>query len=1026
MDALKKYFGALLSDNWVLPLTYGIMLLLLAAFTVFSYVLPYDREGFDAYTFVTLSRDWVQVMPDGKEIPIPSLPADLGDAVGEEVVIRRQLPGLFLVEGRSLFIKSNHQIVTVRVNGEEIYKYQFFAHRRYDANFPPSKWLVIPISSQYSGAILEISMTRLQDDNSDTVSRIYFGDKADIIFMLARHNVFPLACGIITFLIGVFFVILQIVRTSRRELGRRNLYVGMLLCLLALWLVCNSDIRQILFDNILYARNMEFISLLMLPVPIILSVNASEGGRYSSAAQALCLVIGAIDLVILFLILWGYNFLSLLWLIHILLLVAAAYIVASFWRIAVNDLALCRSLRFVWISYAVLVLFGVMEILDMRFFASRHKGVCLSLGVLFYALGLTVEQTRTQTRLILQAQRAEMESRAKSDFLASMSHEIRTPINAVLGMDEMILREAEDPAVLSYAADIRSAGQHLLSLVNDILDISRIESGRTEIVEAEYDLEALLTDICDLIRVQADEKGLAFDARLLSVMPNHLRGDVSRIRQIAINLLNNAVKYTRRGRVIFSVDAPSVEEVSFLREEALIKGEPPAIDDPFYLRMTIRDTGIGIRQEDVATIFDSFRRLDTAENAGIQGTGLGLPIVSTLVQLMHGCLLVKSVYGVGSQFTVVLPQEELSGNRIGSFAGRAKSPSELKEAEKTLFHAPEAKVLAVDDNLLNRRLLTALLRRTEVQLTTCESGEECLRLVHDEHYDLILMDHLMPGMDGIETLCRMREMPDNRSADVPVIVLTANAITGVRESYLSAGFNDYLSKPIQSAELERMMMRYLPPELVHSGAGKTADAAGENDAAALPDWLHQVEALDVALGLSYCGTTATYLDTLVIYARNAAAFADEIEGLYRAGDIANTTVKIHALKSTSLAVGAQSLSKLAEKLEAAGKAGDVKTIDEELDDLLARYRTLGQQLAPLLDTGAEKDETAAPPVSDAQLREMYDMIRGLLDEFEYDRAAAMIDSLAGLRVPEGERERCERLKRASDNFEWERINDILP
>ncbi len=1022
MNDVKKLFQKLVPDEKLLIRLYAVMAVCLVVFSVMSYFRPYDHRGFDNDSYASLSTGWIQVLPDGQIRPVTALPADLDDELGEEIVIRRQLPEVFPAGTNALFVRSNHQNVVVRRNGEEIYRYEFSSWWRSESNFPPSQWLCVPLDRESEGADLEISLVRMQNDYTETLSSIYLGDRADVIFKLVGENSFPFVSSVVLLMMGVAFLLRQISRASRKELGQRNLYFGIVLILFASWLVCSSEVRQVLFQNVLYIRNMEFLTLMMLPVPIVLSLNYIERGRFRTLANSLCALIFGIDLVIMVLALPGvFNLLRMLWLILLTLGLAAVFVLYTFRSIAVTDYEMFHSLRLTIFSYIALALGGLGEYLDLYFFRSRFRGVCMSVGLLAYAVGLTFEQSGTQRRMIDQAQRAEMESRAKSDFLANMSHEIRTPINAVLGMDEMILRETNDPAVAGYAKDIRQAGKHLLSIINDILDISRIESGRMEIAEDSYDLSSVLTDVIDLIQIQADQKNLKFELDIHAVTPNRLRGDPSRIRQIAINLLNNAVKYTKRGRIIFSVDAIPREEAEALGADAVVRGTPTDIESPVYLRMAVRDTGIGIRQKDFAVMFDSFHRLDPKENAGVQGTGLGLSIVSTLVQLMHGFLLVESIYGVGSQFTVILPQEELPGERLGSLEKRRRTQS-TEQRDQALFTAPEAKVLGVDDNALNRRLLTALLRRTQVRLTTCESGREALELVKSNHYDLILMDHLMPEMDGIETLHRMRAMTDSLCANTPVIVLTANAITGVRESYLSEGFTDYLSKPVQSAELEEMMRRYLPAEKIQSAPA--GDVPDEEASPGLPEWLCRVEEIDVPTGLRFCGTEETYLDTLEIYAKNTEAFASEIEELHRSGNTADTIVKVHALKSTSRAIGADALGALAEKLEFAGKAGDTRTLDAELDGLLARYRALGKALAPLIKTEAENGEELSD-ISEKQLRETYGMIRRLAEDFEFDRAAEMIGTLDGFRLPEGERERRERLKQAAETFDWDQIGEIL-
>ncbi len=1015
----KTKAAARVREELIVSRVYGVIALLLLAFAVFSYANPFDKAGFDSKSYVTLSDGWAQLMRDGSERDIGFLPVDLNDQVGEPVTIRRRLPAKLPVGCPVLFIKSNQQNVSVHLDGMEIFHYEYTARQRYDSDFPPDRWLVVPLEDDCAGKTVEITLTRLRSGWTDTVENVYLGDKADIIFALLRENCFPILSALLLILLGIVFLLRQAVNRVRREVGHRNLYLGIYFAVLGLWLLYNSEIRQLCIHNILFARNMEFLTLMMLPVPMILSVNYSQGGRCQKTAYRLCAAILIADIQVILLTTLGIaSLMDMLGIILATILAAAVFVVVSFWRIAVDDPELFRSLWAVVTSGAVLILCAVGEFLDMILLAERHHGAWVAAGMLIHAVGVTLDQTRLQRHMSQQVQRAEMESRAKSDFLANMSHEIRTPINAVLGMDEMILREAKDPTVREYAADIQRAGRNLLAIINDILDISRIESGRLAIQEENYRLSDMLTDVIELIQPQADEKGLKFSRWIDETMPNCLCGDPVRLRQVAVNLLGNAVKYTEQGSVTFTVDMIPEVEAKALWDSALIRGTPTDMLVPVYLRMIVRDTGIGIREEDYANLFKSFQRLDVKKNAGIQGTGLGLSIVEMLVREMHGCLLLESVYGTGSEFMVVFPQRRLPGETVGQLT--VHRSEERDAGSKALFSAPDANVLVVDDNAMNRRLIEVMLKRTRVRVTVCESGAECLRRVTEGRYDLILMDHLMPEMDGIETLHRMRETPENKCADVPVIVLTANAIAGVKEQYLAEGFTDYMSKPIQSSELEKLVMRYLPQEKLQP----PEEGEAEPDAG-LPGWLAGIDGLDTAEGLRRSGSPETYLEGLRIYAETAAANADEIAAYHSAGDLRNETIKIHALKSTSRAIGASALGDFAERLEAAGRADDRAALDAEVGTLLARYRALGERLAPLLERAEPDGGEALPPIPKEKLLEAYDAIRESMQQFDLDAVSSILDALAEYDVPEGEKERCAALREAARDFDWDRIGEIL-
>ncbi|MGN0638131.1 MAG: response regulator [Huintestinicola sp.] len=386
-------------------------------------------------------------------------------------------------------------------------------------------------------------------------------------------------------------------------------------------------------------------------------------------------------------------------------------------------------------------------------------------------------------------------NKAKTVFISNMSHEIRTPINAVLGMDEMILRESSEEHIRQYAYNIRSAGRMLLSIINDILDYSKIEAGKMEIIPVEYSSSAMLDDICSIISIKVKEKNLKFNVNIAEDIPSRLYGDELRIKQIIINILTNAVKYTEKGSVTFTVDCVGAEEEGMTG-----------------LRVKVEDTGIGMRKEDMSRLFTAFERLEEKRNRNIEGTGLGMSIVVRLLEQMGSKLDVDSVYGQGSSFSFVLPQKVIDSRPAGSFESARKKRLENEKPDE-IPYAPSAKVLAVDDTSFNLTLVTHLLKRTGIKPDTASSGEECLKKVSENHYDLILLDHVMPGMDGVETLDRLRRMGGS-AAHIPVIALTANVMSGARERYLNAGFSDFIEKPIVPSKLEAALVQYLPPELL--------------------------------------------------------------------------------------------------------------------------------------------------------------------------------------------------------------------
>ena len=1010
-------------------------------------------------------------------------------------------------------------------------------------------------------------------------------------------------------------------------------------------------------------------------------------------------------------------------------------------------------------------LLSVLVVTMVQTFIPALVIACVGYTVICIALFYTLESPDALLieKLAYERNRADEANRAKSAFLANMSHEIRTPINAILGMDEMILRESSERETLTYATDIQAAGKTLLSIINDILDFSKVEEGKMEILPSQYDLRSVVTDLVNMVRGRADKKGIRLEVELDETTPQLLLGDAIRIRQCALNLLTNAVKYTESGTVCLAVNYEKLD------------------DENISLRISVTDTGIGMKQEDMDRLFSPFARIEESRNRSIEGTGLGMSITKQLIELMGSKLEVDSVYGKGSTFSFAIAQPVIKWEPVGPFSAHAEPAR--RSSYRELFHAPDARILVVDDTPVNLTVMRALLKKTEVIIDTADSGKEALRLASEQSYDVIFIDHMMPEMDGIETLHELKKLPGLSGAIF--IALTANAVTGAREMYIEAGFSDYLSKPVDGARLEDMLVSYLPPEklstpaagqehgitkatvligdddqsirsfaiealgsdyhvvtcatsqevleqttqqkpdliylsvkiggvsgfevlqalkrgtetcdipvvfltdeentdvetlgfrngasdlirkafirdvlprrtrriidqtrtqselqnevkqqilrterlskemmlalskavdakdhftkghservaaytaeiarrmgksmqeqaklysiaLLHdvgkigvseevinkvgqmtreeldairrhtviggeilslisempelaiaarshhewyNGSGypdglkgndipesariicvadsydamtssrayssvktqsevrseiercsgtqfdpqiarimlamigddkdfhmneqyggidvwknrdqlwsladkaeKRADSSAEEEPDnAIPESLYSIAELDIPTGLRYCGAPDSLMETLRAYASTTASNADELEKYWHDGDIQNTTVKVHALKSTSKTIGATDLGGLAERLEAAGKAGDIDTLGRDIDSLIARYRALGAQLSELVlpkrNSGAE-----LAPISLEQLHEAYDAILEFCEAFDFDSVAFTAESLRDHSIPEEERERCEALLSAVDNYDWDKLGEIL-
>ncbi len=600
-----------------------------------------------------------------------------------------------------------------------------------------------------------------------------------------------------------------------------------------------------------------------------------------------------------------------------------------------------------------------------------------------------------------EAQRA---NSAKSRFLANMSHEIRTPINTIMGMDEMILREDTKSVpkeyygpVTSYARNIKYASESLLGLINDLLDISKIESGKMHLVEQEYDTEELVRSMSYMIRPRAEEKKLYFDLDIDENLPRRLYGDGTKIKQIIMNLLTNAVKYTEEGGFELSVKITDRNEASI------------------GLRITVKDTGIGVKREDLDKLFSAYERLDEVKNSNIQGTGLGLDISRQFAELMDGKLWCESIYGEGSEFILSLRQKIADDTPIGVF--HEDSMDTIQTEYKPQFIAPDADILVVDDNPMNLNVVKGLLKPTKVFVTTANSGEECLEKIKESDFNVVLLDHMMPGMDGIETLEKIRiDHPD-----LPVYALTANATAGGEEFYVSKGFNGYLTKPIDIVAVEHAIMRHLPENIILT---PTEDDTVKESQTLDEDmqWLESVKGISVKDGIKNCGGTSQFIFALKMFYESIDDNADTIENAYHDEDIKLATVKVHALKSNARLIGALKLSDDCQLLEDAGNSSDLKYIRTHKDELLVDYRKFKNELYKL---GEDSDDPDKKSIPDDVLKDAYSTLKECISQMDYDSVEMILHEVEEYKLSDKDDEIVKELEKNLKRVDWDKMEEVI-
>lgn len=713
----------------------------------------------------------------------------------------------------------------------------------------------------------------------------------------------------------------------------------------------------------------------------------------------------------------------------------------------------------------------------------------------------------TKHQLMVGNSEVERAIKVKSDFLANMSHEIRTPMNAVIGMAEMALREELPLAAREYISQIKSSGQTLLTIVNDILDFSKIESGKLSIVEEEYEPLSIINDVISIILNRIGNKNLELTMDIPLELPFELCGDSNRIKQIIVNLMNNAVKFTAGGEVHLNVECEPIDEETVL------------------LKMAVADTGQGIKKADMGKLFQSFEQVDSKRNRNVEGTGLGLAISKQLLVLMGGNISVESVYEKGSTFRFELPQKivtkrpsipqveetKIVGNLVANTYIKQQlkkdcekfgasycelSPDKLEEsqidflfmekpqfsdkvegylqrhpevtgillvkfndktqpslknirvvskpiyalnlsailtgqdvfeiqegvlADDVNFIAPDAQVLIVDDNAINLTVAEGLLEPLHMKIDTALSGKEAIALISGKHYDLVFMDHMMPEVDGVETTHIIRRFYDDYK-DVPIIALTANAVGGTKEMLVQEGMNDFVPKPIEMRVICAKLKQWLPPEKIkRREEGDVLSVKPEMEAEE-PDI--EIEGLDVHAALSLVGSKKLFFAVLKDYYLAIDKKSALIKEYETQEKIKEYTIEVHALKSASRQIGAMELAQKAERMEAAGNAGDILLIHQSTDEVVSYYRWYKDILAPYFELPEENTENGLEFTQEI-LKEQAEKMREALEELDSDKMEEVVTELAKYSLEGNHKELYEHLKSAVQDIDTESCEAIM-
>ncbi len=895
--------------------------------------LRHDRDfGFDS-SFAELN-DWTWVKPDGTEVQV-TLPIKLDLSKGENANIYTTLPQDIKDHFYVAYYNSRDSYVFVGDELRLLYDADKDSEMSIGGICKP-RWLFIPVTSEDAGKQIRIIKYDKNADNAIFLD-MYYGDAFGIKDgYVSQHRIYYYFAILLAGIAGAVAIIGSILHgVFRRKIDLVEMALGIFLA--ALWMIFDSPSFQLIFGNYYVDGPLSYMAILLMPIPILMYISDTMKHRKQEIMMMLmgaCLLYGAYMIAMH---LTGFtsfetNTFAITTFQGIMIVVVLVLIFRDIMEGHLHEYYIVAGgmLMFLFLTVIEIILIMVMRgRVDRTFLLS---GLYL---LMFSGLVQQVIILRNGEREKTAAIEANVQ---KSNFLANMSHEIRTPINSIIGMNEMVLRESRDPEIKEYAHQIDSSGRLLLGLINDVLDFSKIEAGKMEVIPVEFSTADFANDIIVLASDRARGKNLEPVFEISEKLPSRLLGDDLHIKQIIINIVSNAVKYTNSGSVFFGMSAM------------------PSFRDPrlYDVKFVIRDTGIGIKPENIDRLFDTFTRVDEMKNRSIEGTGLGLSIVKRLVNIMNGTINVESEYGRGSTFTVILPLKVVDAAPIGNFAEAVDRTKTVGTEYVERFHAPDAKLLVVDDNIVNLKVVGELLKRTQIQIDTATGGREAVSLCQNKKYDLILMDHRMPDPDGIATLHLIREDLRGRNTDTPVIVLTANAFAGLKDKYMAEGFADYLTKPIDSALLEERVMQFLPGRLVITDFERTAERPQDKNVPADKTEEPQeykggssmsfADAIRGVAGMDYDATCEQFggneefmrslLETIITDGREKI---DLMKKYLAEKDYEDYGIEAHAAKSTMATIAATELSAHAKQHEFAAKENNIAFIEEDSAAFLAEY-----------------------------------------------------------------------------------------
>ena len=955
------------------------------------------------WRFSSVSSVMDQIKEEGVGM-IVSLPYEGTSEPDETIVFQNTITQDYA--GLTLVFYSNESTVRVSLDDQVIYQYGVENQRLFGKS-PGNRVNLVDLPEQIEEGYLRIELMSSYENAAATLGKVTVSPRDIAILQLIESNLVKLLSCFIMLIGAVVFLLLGIVcmRTGQKTYG--VFWLAALGVDTGLFYLIKTETLSIFYgEKAIYSMG-QYLFVMLVPLFLILHMQYNMDKK----RPRLFGLLFAVTTINVFaqIFLQATNIFDLVDMVKCTEILFDMIIFISI-LLYVREAVVCRKRTNWFIAglYTVLLigeLVGLcmptaVQFTDNKDYSQYAMTIFLFILVIIHTFQITRDYKREAEK---SAKLALAASEAKGKFLANMSHEIRTPINAVLGMDEMILRESREAKVREYAMDIFTAGQALLCIINDILDISKIESGKMEIIPANYDVSSMIHDLSNMADLRAKKKKLQFHVEVDRTIPCTLFGDDVRIRQVLTNILTNAVKYTSEGDIWFRISK---------RKEA---------NGKIVLHYEVEDTGVGIKEEDLPKLYVEFERIEEEKNRHIEGTGLGMSITLQLLQMMNSQLVVESVYGKGSKFSFDLEQDIIEDKPIGDFE---KNIQRLA-ADFTYtagFTAPDAEVLVVDDNVINRKVFQSLLQQTRVKITEAESGAACIELTKQKLFDIIFLDHMMPEMDGIETLVRIKEDPENLCRNIPVIALTANVISGAKEKYMEAGFDGYLAKPIVSAKLEKMLMDFLPGELLKDKEPTEEIRQPEAAGASLDlEQLPMVDGVDWNYAWMHLTDMELLKTTVVSFYEQISAAAEKLSNCYQdicmTGEMQPYRIQVHGMKSLAASLGIIPLAGMAKILEDAAAKEQQETVHSLHRIFITEWNSYTEKLTGVFGIEAPEEKTEAE--DNSMICVLLEMLRIAMQGMDIDEVDEKMKMIYSYRYQDDVQKNIELLKVAVENLDPE-------